>query len=168
MSSLVGLHVLNCELFGGRSHGTPEEPNRPVGPTEPNPRLSNNLALSVLPCCGGESPSNEIDSGLPAPPGAPYDGPRPPGIGCIACRSEHAVAFKLRGRAVHVAAVTEQADDTPAGKIMEAIMESVDEFQSENLAQEVTRRMRGQRPEASEFARHREGAAGAYDAPRHR
>ena len=36
----------------------------------------------------------------------------------------------------------EHADDTPTGKLMEAIIESVDEFYSENLAQEVTRGMR--------------------------
>ena len=36
----------------------------------------------------------------------------------------------------------EQADDTPTGKLLEAIIESVDEFYSENLAQEVTRGMR--------------------------
>ena len=41
-----------------------------------------------------------------------------------------------------MASVTEQTDHTPAGKVMEAIIESVDEFQSENLAQEVTRGMR--------------------------
>ena len=38
--------------------------------------------------------------------------------------------------------ITEHADDTPTGKLMEAIIESVDEFYSENLAQEVTRGMR--------------------------
>ena len=38
--------------------------------------------------------------------------------------------------------ITEQADDTPTGKLLEAIIESVDEFYSENLAQEVTRGMR--------------------------
>ncbi|MYK35128.1 MAG: recombinase family protein, partial [Chloroflexi bacterium] len=37
---------------------------------------------------------------------------------------------------------TEHADDTPTGKLMEAIIESVDEFYSENLAQEVLRGMR--------------------------
>ncbi len=36
----------------------------------------------------------------------------------------------------------EHADDSPTGKLMEAIIESVDEFYSENLAQEVTRGMR--------------------------
>ena len=38
--------------------------------------------------------------------------------------------------------ITEQADDTPTGKLLEAIIESVDEFYSENLAQEVVRGMR--------------------------
>ena len=38
--------------------------------------------------------------------------------------------------------ITEQADDTPTGKLLEGIIESVDEFYSENLAQEVTRGMR--------------------------
>ena len=38
--------------------------------------------------------------------------------------------------------ITEHADDTPTGKLMEAIIESVDGFYSENLVQEVTRGMR--------------------------
>ena len=59
-------------------------------------------------------------------------------------KREHAVAFKamLRRRGVRVVSITEHADDTPTGKLMEAIIESVDEFYSENLAQEVTRGMR--------------------------
>ena len=59
-------------------------------------------------------------------------------------KREHAVAFKsmLRRRGVRVVSITEQADDTPTGKLMEAIIESVDEFYSENLAQEVVRGMR--------------------------
>ena len=59
-------------------------------------------------------------------------------------KREHAVAFKsmLRRRGVRVISITEQADDTPTGKLLEAIIESVDEFYSENLAQEVTRGMR--------------------------
>ena len=63
-------------------------------------------------------------------------------------KREHAVAFKsmLRRRGVRVVSITEQADDTPTGKLLEAIIESVDEFYSENLAQEVTR---GMRPPAS-------------------
>ena len=57
---------------------------------------------------------------------------------------EHAVAFKsmLRRNGVRVVSITEHADDTPTGKLMQAIIESVDEFYSENLAQEVLRGMR--------------------------
>ena len=59
-------------------------------------------------------------------------------------KREHAVAFKsmLRRRGIRVTSITEHADDSPTGKLMEAIIESVDEFYSENLAQEVTRGMR--------------------------
>ncbi len=59
-------------------------------------------------------------------------------------KREHAVAFKsmLRKRGIKVVSITEHADDSPTGKLMEAIIESVDEFYSENLAQEVTRGMR--------------------------
>ncbi len=57
---------------------------------------------------------------------------------------EHAVAFKsmLRKRGIRVVSITEHADDSPTGRLMEAIIESVDEFYSANLAQEVTRGMR--------------------------
>ena len=50
-------------------------------------------------------------------------------------KREHAVAFKsmLRRKAVRVVSITEQADDTPTGKLLEGIIESVDEFYSENL-----------------------------------
>ena len=59
-------------------------------------------------------------------------------------KREHAVAFKsmLRRKGIKVVSITEHADDTPTGKLMEAIIESVDEFYSENLAQEVVRGMR--------------------------
>ena len=59
-------------------------------------------------------------------------------------KREHAVAFKsmLRRRGVRVVSITEHADDSPTGKLMEAIIESVDEFYSANLAEEVTRGMR--------------------------
>ena len=59
-------------------------------------------------------------------------------------KREHAVAFKsmLRRRGIRVVSITEQADDSPTGKLLEGIIESVDEFYSENLAQEVTRGMR--------------------------
>ena len=59
-------------------------------------------------------------------------------------KREHAIAFKsmLRKKGIKVVSITEHADDTPTGKLMEAIIESVDEFYSENLAQEVIRGMR--------------------------
>ncbi len=59
-------------------------------------------------------------------------------------KREHAVAFKsmLRRRGIRVTSITEHADDSPTGRLMEAIIESVDEFYSENLAQEVKRGMR--------------------------
>ena len=59
-------------------------------------------------------------------------------------KREHAVAFEamLRRRGVRVVSITGHADDSPTGKLMEAIIESVDEFYSENLAQEVVRGMR--------------------------
>ena len=50
-------------------------------------------------------------------------------------KREHAVAFKslLRRKGVRVVSITEQADDSPTGKLLEGIIESVDEFYSENL-----------------------------------
>ena len=50
-------------------------------------------------------------------------------------KREHAVAFKsmLRRKGIRVVSITEHADDSPTGKLMEAIIESVDEFCSENL-----------------------------------
>ena len=59
-------------------------------------------------------------------------------------KREHAVAFKsmLRRRGIRVVSITEQAEDTATGRLLEGIIESVDEFYSENLAQEVLRGMR--------------------------
>ena len=59
-------------------------------------------------------------------------------------KREHAVAFKamLRRKGIRVVSITEQADDTATGRLLEGIIESVDEFYSENLAQEVIRGMR--------------------------
>ena len=50
-------------------------------------------------------------------------------------KREHAVAFKsmLRRKGIRVVSITEHADDSPTGKLLEAIIESVDEFYSENL-----------------------------------
>ena len=56
---------------------------------------------------------------------------------CLDCKTDI-----LRRKGVRVVSITEQADDTPTGKLLEGIIESVDEFYSENLAQEVTRGMR--------------------------
>ena len=63
-------------------------------------------------------------------------------------KREHAVAFKsmLRRKGIRVVSITEHADDSPTGKLMEAIIESLDEFYSEDLAQEV---LRGTREAAS-------------------
>ncbi len=50
-------------------------------------------------------------------------------------KREHAVAFKsmLRRKDIRVVSITEHADDSPTGKLMDAIIDSVDEFHSENL-----------------------------------
>ena len=55
-------------------------------------------------------------------------------------KREHAVAFKsmLRRRGIRVVSITEHADDSPTGKLMEAIIESLDEFYSENLVWGIT------------------------------
>ena len=57
-------------------------------------------------------------------------------------KREHAVAFKsmLRRRGIRVVSITEHADDSPTGKLMEAIIESVDEFYSANLIPKVQSR----------------------------
>ena len=59
-------------------------------------------------------------------------------------KREHAVVYKsmLRRKGVRVVSITEPADDTPTGKLLEGIIETVDEFYSDNLAVEVRRGMR--------------------------
>jgi len=52
------------------------------------------------------------------------------------------VKAMLRKLGVQIISITEPHDDTPTGKLMEAIIESLDEFYSENLGEEVTRGMR--------------------------
>lgn len=47
-----------------------------------------------------------------------------------------------RRKGVRVESITEPADDSPAGGLMEAIIEGVDEFDSENLAQGIRRGIR--------------------------
>ena len=48
----------------------------------------------------------------------------------------------LRRKGIRVVSITEQAEDNATGRLLEGIIESVDEFYSENLAQEVVRGMR--------------------------
>ena len=59
-------------------------------------------------------------------------------------KREHAVAYKsmLRRRGVRVVSITESTDDTPTGTLTEAIIETVDQFYSEDLATDVRRGMR--------------------------
>ena len=49
---------------------------------------------------------------------------------------EHDVAYKsmLRRKGTKIVSITEHAADFPTGKLLEAIIESVDEFYSENLS----------------------------------
>ena len=56
-------------------------------------------------------------------------------------KRKHGVVFNsmLPRLGIRVATITEHVSDTPTGMLMEPIIESVDEFYSENLAQEVTR-----------------------------
>ena len=59
-------------------------------------------------------------------------------------KREHAVVLKsqLRRRGLRVVSITEQAEDNPTGRLMEGIIETIDEYYSENLATEVLRGMR--------------------------
>ena len=59
-------------------------------------------------------------------------------------KREHAVVFKsqLRRKGIRVVSITEQAEDNATGRLLEGIIETVDEFYSENLATEVVRGMR--------------------------
>ena len=59
-------------------------------------------------------------------------------------KREHAVAFKsmLRRKGIRVVSITEQAEDNATGRLLEGIIESVDEAESESLAQDVVRGMR--------------------------
>ena len=69
--------------------------------------------------------------------GGPCQLPRSTAGFCVGC-----IWSMLRRKGIRVVSITEHADDSPTGKLMEAIIESVDEFYSENLAQEVVRGMR--------------------------
>ena len=57
---------------------------------------------------------------------------------------EDSVVFKsfLRKRGIQVISINESFDDGPSGRLVEGIIESIDEFYSDNLAQDVVRGMR--------------------------
>ena len=57
---------------------------------------------------------------------------------------EDSILYKamLRKAGVMVVSINEPFDDTPTGRLMEGIIESLDEFYSDNLGEEVTRGMR--------------------------
>lgn len=57
---------------------------------------------------------------------------------------EDSILYKslLRKHEVRVVSMTEPFEDTPTGRLLEAIIESLDEFYSANLAQEIVRGMR--------------------------
>lgn len=48
----------------------------------------------------------------------------------------------LRDRGVRVISINEPLDDSPAGQLLEGVIESVDEFYSANLGQDIKRGMR--------------------------
>lgn len=54
---------------------------------------------------------------------------------------EDSIVYKavLRKNGVQVVSINEPFDDTPTGRLLEAIIESLDEFYSDNLGEEVTR-----------------------------
>jgi len=57
---------------------------------------------------------------------------------------EDSIIYKslLRKQGIQVISVNEPLEDTPAGRMLEGIIEVIDEFYSANLAQDVTRGMR--------------------------
>jgi len=57
---------------------------------------------------------------------------------------EDSIVYKtlLRKNEVQVVSITEPFEDTPTGRLLEAIIESLDEFYSANLGQEIIRGMR--------------------------
>ena len=57
---------------------------------------------------------------------------------------EDSIVFKtmLRKAGVQVISINEPVEDTPTGRLLEAMIESLDEFYSANLGEEVARGMR--------------------------
>ena len=62
----------------------------------------------------------------------------------FACNREDSIIYKslLRKHGVQVISINEPVEDTPSGRLLEGIIEVIDEFYSANLAQDVTRGMR--------------------------
>ena len=59
-------------------------------------------------------------------------------------KREHDVAFKsmLRRKGIRIVSITELPDDSPTDKLMEAVIEGMDEFRSVNSSLDVKRGMR--------------------------
>ena len=76
--------------------------------------------------------------------GRSADRPEFPRMIADARSREDAIVYKslLRKYGVRVVSITEPSEDSPTGKLLEAIIESLDEFYFANLAQEVLRGMR--------------------------
>ncbi len=57
---------------------------------------------------------------------------------------EDSIIYKslLRKKDIQVISINEPIEDTPSGKLLEGLIEVIDEFYSENLAQDVVRGMR--------------------------
>lgn len=65
-------------------------------------------------------------------------------ISRFARNREDSIVIKtmLKKKGIQVVSITEKFDDTPSGRLMEAVVESFDEYYSDNLGEEVTRGMR--------------------------
>ena len=65
-------------------------------------------------------------------------------ISRFARNREDSIVIKtmLKKKGIQVISITEKFDDTPSGRLMEAVVESFDEYYSDNLGEEVTRGMR--------------------------
>lgn len=57
---------------------------------------------------------------------------------------EDSIIYKslLRKQGIQIVSINEPIEDTPTGRLMEGIIEVIDEFYSSNLAQDVTRGLR--------------------------
>ena len=57
---------------------------------------------------------------------------------------EDSIIYKslLRKQGIQVISINEPVEDTPSGRLLEGVIEVIDEFYSSNLAQDVTRGMR--------------------------